>query len=100
MSTFSESDEELERLVQNVGGPVQQTIVAELHRRDSAKLRGEIASVRDGVSSIRSDLSHVQPELKTLEKSHRVHVRILVIAIATAVLAFIAALDVVLKWIH
>jgi prefoldin subunit 5 len=59
----------------------------------------EVSGVGCEVSRIRTDISHIQAALKTLEKSHRVHLRILVVAIVTAVLAAIAALDAVLKWL-
>jgi hypothetical protein len=80
-------------------GPDMYLALEELRRRQSAKVQVEISTVGKEVSQVRADISRIQSELKTLKKSHRVHLWILFVAIVTALLALIAALDVVLKWI-
>jgi hypothetical protein len=72
------------------------------HGQLAAEVKGvheEVSEVGCEVSRIRTDISHIQAVLKTLERSHRVHLWILFAAIVTAVLAAIAALDAVLKWL-
>jgi hypothetical protein len=57
---------------------------------------------RDVLSSVSKDLSTVKGDVsgikKALTKTHGLHLWILIVAILTAILALIAAVDVILKW--
>jgi hypothetical protein len=92
------SEEELARLMNSQPAHSQQVILAQLQLRQSAKSHEHFSAIKDQVSKIHGEMGNVKAELKTLEKSHRIHLWILVVAIVTAGLALIAALDVVLKW--
>jgi hypothetical protein len=98
------SDEDIARQLPSQGGTIQSAMIAELHRRQSAKVHAEISTVRETVSSVRAELSGVQQQLKTLDqlktlpKTHRIHLWILWIAALTLACAVIAALDPILRW--
>ena len=100
MSQFANmSDDELEKHITLNAGPFQQAMIAESYRRLSVKQFGQqyehLSKLQSQISEVRADISGVA---ERLEKTHKVHRWILLVAILTGVFALIAALDAVLKW--
>jgi hypothetical protein len=102
MSVRDLSDEDLLRRLQNETTHNQQTVIFEANRRQSEKLIGGVVNVQSEVEKVRQELGIVKSDLalaqKQLGHTHKIHVAILWVAIITAMLALIAALDPVLRW--
>ena len=62
--------------------------LSEIGHAELGKVKGEITDVKREVNEVNG----------TLERTHRIHFWILVVAVVTAILAGIAALDVIDKW--
>ena len=95
------SDDDLDKRIVNEAGPLQLAMIAESKRRLSVKQSGQqsehLSKVQSQISEVRNDISSVS---ERLEKTHKVHRWILLVAILTGGFALIAAWDVILKWIR
>src|SRR6266516_1305557 len=91
------SDDELATRIVHNAGPLQQAMIAESQRRLVVKEGEHLSNVQSQISELRKDIAILQTRLV---ETHRVRRWILLFAIVTAILAFIAACDVILRWIR